>query len=114
MISATLYQGENGLTGFTAAGHSGWAESGEDLICAAVSVLTCNCVNSLESVCGVIPVITREDPEQGILAFKLPERSAEENEKAQILMGALKQGMRDLADSYPEYVRLMIQKTSQK
>ncbi len=112
MISATLYREGDNLTGYKAKGHSGWADAGGDIICAAVSVLTCNCVNSLEKICNVVPRITEENEESGILAFELPERTEAENEKAQILMKSLKQGLSDLAASYPEYVRLSIQTLS--
>ena len=104
MISAILYRGDDGLTGCRITGHSGRAEAGRDIICAAVSILGCTCVNALESVCGIIPEITEND--DGVLAFQLPVLNPEENAKAQILMGALKQGLSDLADSYPRNITL--------
>ena len=106
MISATLYQGKDGLTACRITGHSGQAEAGRDIVCAAVSILGCTCVNAMESVCGLIPLITEN--EDGVLAFQLPEMTPEENARAQILMGALKQGLTDLADSYPQNVNLRI------
>ena len=110
MISATLYQGKDGLNACRITGHSGQAEAGRDIVCAAVSILGCTCVNALESVCGIIPLITEN--EAGLLAFQLPEITPEENAKAQILMGALKQGLTDLAESYPHNVKLTIQSLS--
>ena len=110
MISATLYQGRDGLTACRITGHSGQAEAGRDIVCAAVSILGCTCVNAMESVCGIIPLITEN--EEGLLAFQLPEITPEENAKAQILMGALKQGLTDLADAYPRNVTLTIQSLS--
>ncbi len=110
MISATLYQGKDGLTACRITGHSGQAEAGRDIVCAAVSILGCTCVNAMESVCGIIPLITEN--EEGLLAFQLPEITPEENAKAQILMGALKQGLTDLADAYPRNVTLTIQSLS--
>ena len=107
MISAILYQGEGGLTGCRMTGHSGQAEAGRDIVCAAASILGCTCVNALESVCGIIPEITEND--DGVLAFHLPELNPVENAKAQILMGALKQGLSDLAESYPRNITLKIQ-----
>ena len=104
MISAILYHGEEGLTGCRLTGHSGQAEAGRDIVCAAVSILGCTCVNALESVCGIIPEITEND--DGVLAFRLPEMTAEENAKAQILMGALRQGLSDLAGEYPRNLTL--------
>jgi len=106
MISATLYRGEDGYDGCRLKGHSGRARAGQDIVCAAVSILGCTCVNALESVCGVIPVVTENA--DGILDFHLPERTVEENAKAQILMGALKQGLDDLTREYPHNVMLSI------
>ena len=110
MISATLYLGEDGYTACRITGHSGQAEAGRDIVCAAVSILGCTCVNALESVCGIIPLVTENDA--GVLSFQLPEINPEENAKAQILMGALKQGLTDLADAYPRNVTLTIQSLS--
>ena len=110
MISAILYQGKDGLTACRITGHSGSAEAGRDIVCAAVSILGCTCVNAMESVCGLVPLITEN--EDGVLAFRLPEMTPEENAKAQILMGALKQGLTDLAESYPRNVKLTIQSFS--
>ena len=110
MISAILYQGTEGLTACRITGHSGQAEAGRDIVCAAVSILGCTCVNAMESVCGLIPLITEN--EDGVLAFQLPEMTPEENATAQILMGALKQGLTDLADSYPQNVTLKIETLS--
>ena len=110
MISATLYRGKDGLTACRITGHSGQAEAGRDIVCAAVSILGCTCVNAMESVCGIIPLVTEN--EEGLLAFQLPEITPEENAKAQILMGALKQGLTDLADAYPQHVTLRIQSLS--
>ncbi len=104
MISAILYQGKEGYTACRITGHSGQAEAGRDIVCAAVSILGCTCVNALESVCGIVPEITENDA--GVLEFQLPELEPEDNAKAQILMGALKQGLSDLTEAYPQHVRI--------
>ena len=106
MIIAVLFREGKNLTGCRLGGHSGWANAGHDIVCAAVSILGCTCVNALESVCGVIPVVTQND--EGILSFELPSTTEEENEKAQILMGALRQGLEDLTAEYPQNVTLSI------
>ena len=108
MISAVLYRDGNDLTGCRIEGHSGWANAGSDIVCAAVTILGCTCVNALESVCGVIPEITEYNEKNGVLAFELPEMTEAENEKAQILMGALRQGLNDLTEAYPQNVTFSI------
>ena len=108
MITAVLYREGENLTGCRIEGHSGWANAGSDIVCAAVSILGCTCVNALESVCGVIPNITEYNEKKGVLAFELPEITEADNEKAQILMKALKQGLDDLTAEYPQNVTLSI------
>ena len=108
MITAVLYREGENLTGCRIEGHSGWANAGSDIVCAAVSILGCTCVNALESVCGVIPEITEYNEKKGVLAFELPEMTEADNEKAQILMKALKQGLDDLTAEYPQNVTLSI------
>ena len=104
MISATIYEGENGYAACRITGHSGQAEAGRDIVCAAVSILGCTCVNALETVCGIIPDVVEND--SGVLEFRLPELNPDDNAKAQILMGALKQGLSDLENSHPQHVRM--------
>ena len=107
MISATLYCMNGEWTGFRAEGHSGYAEEGSDIVCAAVSVLGCTCVNSLEKLLG-ITVVMREN-EEGLLDFDLPEIQDEKHGSAQLLMGALHQGLSDIRESYPEYLKIKIE-----
>ena len=108
MIKAVLYRDGENLTGCRLEGHSGWADSGHDIVCAAASILGCTCVNALESVCGVSPEITEYNEQKAMLAFELPEMTEAENGKAQILMGALRQGLDDLSAEYPQNVTLSI------
>ena len=108
MITAVLYREGGNLTGCRLEGHSGWADSGRDIVCAAASILGCTCVNALESVCGVVPENVEVGEEEGILNFDLPEAAPEKDQKAQVLMQALEQGLKDLTEQYPKYVKLSI------
>lgn len=49
MINVTIYQDSKQQNcGFQIKGHAGYAESGYDIICASVSALSINCINSIE------------------------------------------------------------------
>ena len=49
MTKITFYQNHAGqYTGFELKGHAGYAEAGADIICAAISALAINTINSLE------------------------------------------------------------------
>ena len=50
MLKVTVYQDSDGQAlGFQISGHSGYAEAGSDIVCAAVSALAENTVNSIEA-----------------------------------------------------------------
>ncbi|MCQ4871882.1 ribosomal-processing cysteine protease Prp [Blautia producta] len=49
MTYITFYQDSDGVvTGFDTSRHAGYAKQGEDIICAAISALVINAVNSIE------------------------------------------------------------------
>ena len=49
MIRVTIYKNEkHQCVGFKAHGHAGFSEEGQDIVCAAVSVLTINTLNAIE------------------------------------------------------------------
>ena len=47
MIKAKLYQKENKICAFEISGHAGYAPHGEDIVCAAVTILSLNTVNAI-------------------------------------------------------------------
>ncbi len=50
MIMVTIFRdGYDNLKGFELSGHAGYSESGSDIVCAGVSVLTLNTINSIEA-----------------------------------------------------------------
>ena len=49
MIKVTIYKTERQeYVGFDMEGHAGYAEAGEDIVCAGVSALVINALNSIE------------------------------------------------------------------
>ena len=93
------------VRGFEASGHAGSAQSRRnDLICCAVSVLTQTCVNALEAVAGIEPVVELHD---GYLRCLLPAGvGGKENEKAQIIFQAVLQGLKDIEKTNPKKIRI--------
>ena len=60
MIRAEFYGSKGLLTGFRFSGHSGYAESGSDVVCASVSSAVQLTVNMLDEF-GFSPDVTVED-----------------------------------------------------
>ena len=101
MIRLTLHETGGQLTGFECVGHAGYAEEGQDIVCAAVSILTTTCANALESVAGVTPQVSASS---GWMALSLPRDAGRD---AQVILKAMRQGLRDLAEEYPRYFQLI-------
>lgn len=90
------------IAGLTVEGHAGYADKGEDIVCAGVSALAETAVIGLRQVAGVKPAVTRQD---GYLDLRLPAGTPEPTAAAaQTVLQTIIAGLRDLARSYPEYV----------
>ncbi len=101
MIRAVLFKNSEGaFTGYTVEGHALWADEGSDIVCAAVSVLAYSCANALESVCGLHPEASAR---KGNMRVRLPENAGHD---AQVVLGVLRQGLRDLREQYPDFIAL--------
>jgi uncharacterized protein YsxB (DUF464 family) len=85
-------------------GHVGLADHGEDIVCAAVSALTQTALIGLEKVARH-PFESKV--RDGYLSCKVkPGGTAESVAKAQAIIETTVLGLRDIAQSYSQYVRL--------
>ena len=109
MTTVTLFAAQEMLVGFDCEGHAGYAPSGSDIVCAAVSALTATCANALESVANIQVKVERR-PKDAFLQVLLPDNLTQEQlHDSQVLLKCLRQGIGDLASQYPKYVHLSIQ-----
>ncbi|MCM1122812.1 MAG: ribosomal-processing cysteine protease Prp [Eubacterium sp.] len=98
MTQITFYKTATGeYRGFTCDGHAGYAGYGEDIVCASISVLVINTINSLEQ-------ITREkmsvkaDEESGIIRCRFTESVLKETSRA--LVDSLVLGLTQIEKQY--------------
>lgn len=105
MIRIVVQRNPSGdIAHFRVEGHSGSAKKGEDIICAAVSVLTQNAVNSVEALLGVE---MSHESEDGFLEVDVPSIVDEGlRQKIQLLLSSMTYGLRAQAEIYPHYVRI--------
>ena len=98
---------DGALTGYRAQGHTGYAEAGEDIVCAAVSALTQTTLNGLQNVLKA-PVMFEIDDEAALLEARLtPQATEAQVEAAQLLLKTLLEGLRAIERSYPRNVRII-------
>ena len=95
MTKVTFYPDASGqYTGFDADGHAGSGEAGEDLVCAAVSVLVLTAVNALEQLTEDDFTVDT-DEERGRIRLSI---SGDHSREADILLRALAIGLTGIED----------------
>ena len=100
MIRAEFYEKLGHLTGFRFSGHSGYAEAGKDVVCAAVSSavqLTANILDEL----GFEPQVTVGDNVIECICMnggEIPPR----------LLNVLKQHFEAILEEYPNTIKITI------
>jgi len=87
---------DGAYAGLSVEGHAKYGSYGKDIVCAAVSVLTLNTVNSIETLTENVMSV-REGGKGGALEVDFPEGL---DEKGKLLMDALVMGIRDVEQQY--------------
>ncbi|KLU63160.1 hypothetical protein CEB3_c04430 [Peptococcaceae bacterium CEB3] len=85
------------IHGFELSGHAGFADPGEDVVCAGVSALSIAAVNGLEHFLSVPPQVREET---GFLACSLGQVSGEELSRAQWILETLRLGLEGIRAAY--------------
>ena len=102
MIKIEFSSSKGLLTGFCLRGHSGYAEQGADIVCAAVSSAAYMAANTITEIIGADPEITEDD---GIMELKLNKSDAE---KARSIMDGFHLHMLGLNEQYSKFITLKI------
>ncbi len=97
MIKAVFYRRNKSVAGFEISGHSGYAEVGEDIICASVSSAVYMTANTVTEVIGDKADITESD---GYMKLMLKEAS----EKSEALLEGLFLHVKNLSKDYGKYI----------
>ena len=108
MIKATFYQRtDRSYAGFAVRDHAGAADAGEDIVCAAVSALVTNTVNSLEKLTED-EFSVHIDEEDAVIEVSFSERPSE---AADLLMRSLALGLTGVESepSYQNYIDVIFE-----
>ena len=100
---------DGALTGYCAFGHAGYAEAGQDIVCAAISALTQSTLNGLKNVLKA-PVMFEQDDQQPLIEARLtPEATEDQVQKAQLLLETLLQGLQAIQRETPQNLAIIFQ-----
>lgn len=103
MIKSTFYSDEAGeVVEFKLYGHAGFAQSGFDIVCAAVSILVINTVNSIETLVGA-NFSFQENEDEGFMHFTLVDK---DNKQAKLLLESLRLGITSIEKEFSNYLKV--------
>ena len=93
------------ITGFSVSGHSGYAEAGSDIVCAAISAIVTMAEATINEVCGAKAKV-RVKEEDARITLTLP-ASCDEEESVQAVLAGMMFTLCNMRDEYPDYIEVM-------
>lgn len=105
MVKVTIYQNrDQQLTGFDCEGHAMFSDE-NDIVCAAVSALVINCVNSIEELTH--DAFTCDSCEaDGMIRFRFSDSMGQDS---QLLMRSLILGLQSMESNYEAYIDVIFE-----
>ena len=103
MTKVNVYKNkQNQYVGFQVVGHAGYAEAGEDIVCAAISILTINTINAIETFTND-KFSLKTDEKKGSIDFKLKDAPSKE---ATLLLDTMVLGIQAVESNelYEDYI----------
>ncbi len=105
MTRCEFFTEEDRITGFSISGHSGYAEAGQDIVCAAISAVVGMAEATINDVCGAKAKVRVKD-EQARITLTLP-TACDEEEIVQAVLAGMLLYLCNLRDEYPDYIEVL-------
>ena len=105
MTRCEFFRENERITGFSVSGHSGYAEAGQDIVCAAVSAVVTMAEATINDVCGAKAKV-RVKEEDARVTLTLP-ASCEEEEAVQAVLAGMMLTLCDMREQYPDYIEVL-------
>ena len=105
MTKISFFNDAGRITGFCCEGHSGYAEAGADIVCAAVTTAVRLAECTINDVCGS-RAMTSVNEREARVTLHLPARCDEEDTVQAVLTG-LMLTLGELRDEYPDHLEVM-------
>jgi len=104
MVKIEIFEDDAGrIVTFQVEGHAGFGDSGEDLVCAAVSVLTQTAVLGLDHHLSASPEV---EVDKGRLLCRLPHLTVKDAERAEVILRTMYLGLMAIAEEYDQYIQV--------
>ena len=97
---------EDRITGFSVSGHSGYAEAGSDIVCAAVSAVVTMAEATINDICGAKAKVRVREQENARITLTLP-ASCDEEESVQAVLAGMMLTLSSMRDDYPDNIEVL-------
>ena len=105
MTRCEFFTEDDRITGFSISGHSGYAEAGQDIVCAAISAIVSMAEATINDVCGAKAKVRVKDADNRI-TLMLP-TSCDEEEAVQAVLAGMMLTLCSMRDDYPDYIEVL-------
>ena len=105
MTRCEFFSEKDRITGFSVSGHSGYAEAGSDIVCAAVSAVVTMAEATINDVCGAKAKV-RVGEDEARITLKLP-KSCDEEETVQAVLAGMMVTLINLQEDYSDFIEVL-------
>ena len=105
MTRCEFFMDGDRITGFSVSGHSGYAEKGEDIVCAAITALVTMAEATINDVCGAKAKV-RVGEDEARITLKLP-KSCDEEETVQAVLAGMMVTLINLQEDYSDFIEVL-------
>ena len=105
MTRSEYFTEDDRIPGFSFSGHSGYAEAGSDIVCAAISAIVTMAEATINEVCGAKAKV-RVKEEDARITLTLP-TSCDEEESVQAVLAGMMLTLCSMRDDYPDYIEVL-------
>ena len=106
MTRCEFFTEDDRITGFSVSGHSGYAEAGQDIVCAAVSAVVTMAEATINDVCGAKAKVRVREQENARITLTLP-ASCDEEESVQAVLAGMMLTLCSMRDDYPDNIEVL-------
>ena len=105
MTKCEFFTEDDRITGFSVSGHSGYAENGQDIVCAAISAVVTMAEATINDVCGAKAKV-RVKEEDARITLTLP-AACDEEESVQAVLAGMLLTLCNMRDEYPDFIEVL-------
>ncbi|MFM1515573.1 ribosomal-processing cysteine protease Prp [Helcococcus ovis] len=106
MIRVDIYLREGKIKGFNVSGHAEFDDSGKDIVCAGVSILTFNTIDAFTDILKIKKYIQYSIEDNHIELILNKELDKEKMHDAQLILKKYELGIQSILKEYSDYIEL--------